>query len=99
MLLIYKPLVGGLVGAGTAGASTPSSATKSVQAADSSVRALSAIKPGTKCKAKQKGKTLETKYGKLKCSKKGKKYVWKKVASRPDQTLPGEPLPGEPLPF
>ncbi len=77
-------LVGGLVGAGTAGASTPSGATKSVQAADSSVRALSTTKPGTKCKAKQKGKTLKTKYGKLKCTKKGKKgkkYVWRKVAS------------------
>ncbi len=74
---------GGLVGAGTAGASTPSSATKSVQAADSSVRALSAIKPGSKCKKKQKGKILKTKkYGKLKCTKKGKKYVWKKVAKK-----------------
>ncbi len=69
---------GGLVGVGTAGASTPSSAAKSVQPADSSDRALSAIKPGTKCKAKQKGKTLKTKYGKLKCTKTGKKYVWKK---------------------
>ncbi len=73
---------GGLVGVGTAGASTPSSAAKSVQAADSSDRALSAIKPGTKCKAKQKGKTLKTKYGTLKCTKAGKKYVWKKVAQR-----------------
>ncbi len=77
---------GGLVGAGTAGASTPSSqavnssAANSVQAADDSVRALSPTKPGTKCKAKQKGKTRNTKYGTLKCTKKGKKYVWKKVA-------------------
>ncbi len=78
-------LVGGLVGVGTAGASTPSSATKSVQAADSSVRTSSDGKAGTKCKAKQKGKTFETKYGTLKCTKTGKKgkkkYVWKKVAS------------------
>ncbi len=82
---------GGLVGVGTAGASTPSSAANSVQAADSSAansvqaadssdRALSATKPGTKCKAKQKGKTRNTKYGTLKCTKAGKKYVWKKVA-------------------
>ncbi len=91
-------LVGGLVGAGTAGASTPSSATKSVQAADSSVRALSATKPGTKCKAKQKGKTLKTKYGKLKCTKTGKKYVWKKVPKKVASPAPAPPALPPPAP-
>ncbi len=85
-------LVGGLVGAGTAGAFTPSSETKSVQAADSSVRAPSATKPGTRCKAKQKGKTRETMYGKLKCTKKGKKNVWKwLVAQAPRPPAPANP--------
>ncbi len=94
-------LVGGLVGAGTAGASTPSGATKSVQAADSSVRALNATKPGAKCKAKQKGKARKTKYGKLKCTKTGKKYVWKKVtapAPPSPATTPTTPAPTTPPP-
>ncbi len=90
-------LVAGLVGVGTAGASTPSSATKSVQAADSSVRAQHAIKPGTKCTKKQKGKTLKTKYGTLKCTKTGKKYVWKKVAA-PAPRPPAPLAPPAPTP-
>ncbi len=91
-------LVGGLVGAGTAGASTSSSETQLVQAVDSSVRAPSATKPGTKCTKKQKGKTRNTKYGKLECTKTGKKYVWKKAASpTPAPTAP-TPAPTAPTP-
>ncbi len=59
----------------------------------------------SKCKAKQKGETFETKYGTLVCTKKGKKgkkkYVWKQVASpapAPPAATPAPTAPPTPAP-
>lgn len=69
-------LMGGLL------AAAPASAT-AAQRIDSvatiSNRAARTPKPGAACTKKQKNKTIKNKYGKLKCTKKGKKYVWKKA--------------------
>lgn len=54
----------------------------SVRSVHFKARVAKAPKPGRKCKAKQKGRTVGTKRGAtLRCVKVGKKLVWKKVST------------------
>lgn len=78
---VTASLGAGLVGASASASTTPFAAFSAGAADQITGRALSSKKPGSKCTAKQKGKAINTKRGKLKCSKKGKKFVWKKVAT------------------
>lgn len=95
--VVTASLGGGLVAASASVSPTPVAAMTAGSTDQIAARALSSKKPGSKCTAKQKGKAINTKQGKLKCSKKGKKFVWKKVAT-PIKVLPTPPPAVVPTP-
>jgi len=81
-----SPLLGALIMAAPASAVSVEQQPQSVHVA-TITRAVAAPKPGRVCK--RKGRTVTTgRFGTLKCAKKGKRLVWKKVPTPTPITAP-----------